>query len=262
MRSMMWKGILLVAMTAVVFGCAVESASAFWPCGLLGCYGPSYSSCPPGDGDWYVGVRPGPVRRLLFGTYRWYPGCGYSYCSAYPCCDSFCCDSICCTTSSYVVSTTQTPTRAARPATITPAAPTKNPTLTPVSPSVPQDDPAMDAPSSGSTRWNDVGPAPGTYDLNYNMGTTGSATFSVEVPADAKVFINDYETASTGVVRDFTSEGLTYGSEYVYNVRVEIMRNGRILEANRSVVLRAGQMTSLAFSHTDTPTPTAIAAAQ
>ena len=95
----------------------------------VGCWS---SCCDPCCGPaWGIGLRPGPVRRLILGRYRWYPVawgcCGYS-----ACCDS-CTWEPCCSAGSAVTTSpspevpqetkpTLAPTRAS------PAAPTPGPT--------------------------------------------------------------------------------------------------------------------------------------
>ncbi|MHB8897981.1 MAG: hypothetical protein ACYC6Y_04480, partial [Thermoguttaceae bacterium] len=81
------------------------------------CWTPVYSVgiCDPCCGDWYLGVRPGPIRRAVFGPYRWYPAYGgCSLCYADPCC----CSPSCCVSGGTVagapadVQSTQRPTLA------------------------------------------------------------------------------------------------------------------------------------------------------
>jgi len=79
----------LLASTTV----GVSQADAFWHHGCWGwgcasysyCATPCYTACDPcytSHCGWYVGYRPGPIRRLLFGPYRTYYACypAYSAC--------------------------------------------------------------------------------------------------------------------------------------------------------------------------------------
>jgi uncharacterized protein (TIGR03000 family) len=68
---------------------------------------------------------------------------------------------------------------------------------------------------------------------------------SVKVPADAKIFVNDRETSSTGNEREFISRDLQVGARYNYNVRA-VLADGKTL--TKSVQLAAGQTARLDFS--------------
>lgn len=77
--------------------------------------------------------------------------------------------------------------------------------------------------------------------------SAGSALLAVRVPADARVFVNGMLTRTPGVYRQYVSRGLVPGSDYTYEVRVEVARNGRTYNDVRTVHLRAGGSTELAF---------------
>ena len=109
-----WKSLLVVGVVAATLGVAVSQADACWGCGgyypttwsYAAYYSPSYSSCYScytpctvgcdpcyaSSGGWYVGYRPGPIRRLLLGPYRWYYGGDYGYVSS--CYTATCCGSV------------------------------------------------------------------------------------------------------------------------------------------------------------------------
>ena len=82
--------------------------------------------------------------------------------------------------------------------------------------------PAGDAPAPGNL------PAP-EGNTSYR---TGQAFLTVSVPADAKVFVNGMATTSTGTTRQYVSRGLASGYSYSYEIRVEVTRDGRIVEEN------------------------------
>jgi uncharacterized protein (TIGR03000 family) len=71
---------------------------------------------------------------------------------------------------------------------------------------------------------------------------------SVKVPAEAKVFVNDRPTMSTGEQREYVSRNLQAGARYNYDVRVEYIRNGQPVTENKSVQVGAGQTASLDFT--------------
>jgi len=96
MKRSTWMVLIVGAVVAAPLTVGASQAQGFWwwgcarPCapawGWNTCYSaPSYTvSCDPcrtTQCGWYAGYRPGPIRRLLFGPYRWYYGCTPTYCS-------------------------------------------------------------------------------------------------------------------------------------------------------------------------------------
>jgi uncharacterized protein (TIGR03000 family) len=75
-----------------------------------------------------------------------------------------------------------------------------------------------------------------------------SALLSVKVPADAKVFVNDRLTNSTGSDREYISRDLRAGAGYSYKVRAEFVRDGKPVTEEKTVRLIAGQTSSLSFT--------------
>lgn len=86
-------------------------------------------------------------------------------------------------------------------------------------------------------------PAPGT------STQTGAVdgVLAVSVPEDAQIFVNGLKTTSTGALRQYISRNLKSGYNYNYEVRAEAVRGGRVVEQVKTVDLRAGQTTRLAF---------------
>ncbi|MEX2115089.1 MAG: TIGR03000 domain-containing protein [Pirellulales bacterium] len=88
-----------------------------------------------------------------------------------------------------------------------------------------------------------------------------SATLTVSVPADARIFVNDQATKTTGASRSYVSRNLQPGARYTYRVRAEFTRDGRQVSEVKTVQLSAGQNQSLAFgSGPQAPTASATAA--
>src|SRR3972149_298954 len=129
------KSVLFAVVVVALLLTTVDRADAWW----WGCYRPAYYDCyspcisvcdPCYSGGWYLGCRPGPVRRLLFGPYRWYySGYWYGGCStAY----TTCCNEVptCCGATGAVPATSTAPTPAKKPVIEAPTAPT---------PAVPED---------------------------------------------------------------------------------------------------------------------------
>ena len=75
-----------------------------------------------------------------------------------------------------------------------------------------------------------------------------SGLLTIWVPADAKVTINGLETSSTGSRRSYVSFGLKAGFSYKYDVHAEIVRDGHIVEENKTISLTAGDRGAVAFA--------------
>jgi uncharacterized protein (TIGR03000 family) len=73
---------------------------------------------------------------------------------------------------------------------------------------------------------------------------------SVDVPASAKVFVNGMATTSAGPMRQYMSRNLQPGSTYTYEVRAEMVRDGKTVSETKTVQLTAGQKVDLAFALT------------
>ncbi|MGD0900700.1 MAG: TIGR03000 domain-containing protein [Thermoguttaceae bacterium] len=264
-----WKVALLGILVVVAAGAFVSQAQAFHggcctpACGgcYSGCYGGCYSGCYGGSysgyyggcslgcysscygSSCYLGCRPGPIRRLVFGPYRWYCGygCGYGCGGGY--CGSGWCDT--CTTASsccggqiqydsapmsaptMMPPASSVPTPAMKPAPA-PAAPAPAPAAAPATPAAPS-----------------AGPAAPTTWLEPTQETSGIVT--IWVPAEAKVTINGLATRSTGSKRQYVSYGLKPGFSYKYEIKAEIVRDGQIVEEDRTVSITAGQRAAVAF---------------
>ena len=86
-----------------------------------------------------------------------------------------------------------------------------------------------------------------------DLGVNNSASILVKVPADAKVFIDNYQMKSTSTERLFTSPELVPGKSYFYTIRVLIEKDGKLLEESRKVLVHAGETSRLAFDNLDKP---------
>ncbi len=225
------------------------------------CYTPCYYGT---YGAWYLGWRPGPIRRLILGPYRWYwagyggwyGDCCWTTTAWYDCCVGD-------------VSVPAAPQPAGQP---TPAQPTPQPTpeatdnleklLQPTppvqTPKTPVETPKTEpSPPAGGTlppaggllppSGAPTSPLPGLDPMRM-PGPSGawaptpadSGLLTVVVPFDAKVYINGLETKSTGSRRQFVSYGLKPGYSYRYDIRVELVRDGKLEVATMTKVLKAG----------------------
>ena len=74
------------------------------------------------------------------------------------------------------------------------------------------------------------------------------ATLTVNVPSDARVFVNGVKTKSVGSERSYVSRGLQSGFNYSYEVRAEVERDGKVVEETKTVSLMAGRTAHVAFT--------------
>ncbi|MCC7334965.1 MAG: TIGR03000 domain-containing protein [Pirellulaceae bacterium] len=84
---------------------------------------------------------------------------------------------------------------------------------------------------------------------------------TVAVPNGAKVYVNDNETTSSGVVRKFVSRGLQAGKQYRFEVRAEMVNaDGKLMTEEKTLVVSAGeeQQVQFAFAEQDSRVETAI----
>lgn len=222
--------------------------SSCYSCSYTGCYSECYDT-----GSWYLGYRPGPIRRALFGPYRWYHSpWTYSACCVADCAVESCCGND--------AAAEVGPTRAQRPAETyerdTPqpdansdadpnphsSAPPQNDSPMGDSPmgSAPADSPTLADPQSEQAEpMARVAPA-----------HTDRGVLSIRVPTQAKVTINGLLTKSAGTDREYVSHGLKPGFMYRYEIRAEMVRNGRTVQQSRTVYLTAGSRQDLAFNLT------------
>jgi uncharacterized protein (TIGR03000 family) len=71
--------------------------------------------------------------------------------------------------------------------------------------------------------------------------TAAVAYLNVNVPADAKVYLQDQLMTLEGTQRRFVSPELPMGSQHVYTVRVDVVRNGQTVSKTTQALVMAGQ---------------------
>jgi uncharacterized protein (TIGR03000 family) len=69
----------------------------------------------------------------------------------------------------------------------------------------------------------------------------------VELPADARLLIDDRPTRQSGGVRVFETPALEAGQEYYYVLRAEVTRDGQKVAQERRVLLRPGAAVRASF---------------
>jgi uncharacterized protein (TIGR03000 family) len=88
-------------------------------------------------------------------------------------------------------------------------------------------------------------PAPGNTTATPTIENSGLLT--IYVPNDAKVTINGLPTASQGSKRQYVSYGLQPGLNYKYEIHASVVRDGQLIEDNKTIYLTAGQRGAVAF---------------
>jgi uncharacterized protein (TIGR03000 family) len=73
------------------------------------------------------------------------------------------------------------------------------------------------------------------------------ATLVVNLPAQAKLTVDDYATRSVTSVRTFTTPNLEAGTTYYYTLKAEVVRDGQTLTTNKRVAVRAGEETQVSL---------------
>ncbi|MEI8371878.1 MAG: TIGR03000 domain-containing protein [Planctomycetota bacterium] len=149
-----------------------------------------------------------------------------------------------------------TPTPAVAPSS---AGTLAKPSMTPMTPIIPAEKPLTPPekplappagiPSSTVPLLPDGGgiipPVPNRTSIEPMAGDGGILT--VYVPNEAKVTINGLLTKSTGSKRHFVSYGLLPGYTYKYEVKAEVVREGKIVTEVQTISLKAGDRGGVAF---------------
>jgi uncharacterized protein (TIGR03000 family) len=73
------------------------------------------------------------------------------------------------------------------------------------------------------------------------------AKLIVQLPEDAKLYIDNRPMKTTSARRVFNTPALDKGQVYYYILRVEVVRNGKKKTETKRVLVRAGQETKAAF---------------
>ena len=73
------------------------------------------------------------------------------------------------------------------------------------------------------------------------------ATIIVSLPANAKLTVDETVTKSTSATRVFISPALQVGQEYLYNLKAEVVQNGKTITLAKQVTVRAGNETTVSL---------------
>jgi uncharacterized protein (TIGR03000 family) len=73
------------------------------------------------------------------------------------------------------------------------------------------------------------------------------ARLLVELPADAKLYIDDQLMKTTSERRTFNTPALDQGQTYYYELRAEVVRDGKPVTVTKRVTLKAGDVVQARF---------------
>lgn len=90
-------------------------------------------------------------------------------------------------------------------------------------------------------------PADPKKDKQPDMEVSAKARLVVEVPGDAKVYIDDQLMKTKEGVRKYSTPTLEPGQLYYYMVKAEIVRDGKTQSETKRVVVKAGEESRLSF---------------
>ncbi len=123
--------------------------------------------------------------------------------------------------------------------------------------------------SGGAVSYGSTGAGYGSVGATYYGASTSSSNASaslvsnvdalsdaiyltVNVPGNAKVFVNGNATTSTGAVRQYVSRGLEPGKSYKFEIRAEVEGvDGTVMTEEKSVAIAAGEREQLQFAFAD-----------
>jgi uncharacterized protein (TIGR03000 family) len=107
--------------------------------------------------------------------------------------------------------------------------------------------PAGTTPESGKTP--EPIPSPKKEDKSTSLN---QARLIVELPADAKLYVDDQPTKATSERRVFNSPQLEPGQTYYYILRAQVVRDGKTHSDTKRVLIHAGDVIQASFRNLDT----------
>jgi len=80
-----------------------------------------------------------------------------------------------------------------------------------------------------------------------DLDTAAPATLVVNLPADAKLKVGEQQTTQTSERRVFVSPKLSPGQVYTYNLKAEVVRQGKPISWQETVSVQAGKQTQISM---------------
>lgn len=241
----MYSVVLMAALTTGAaepawFGCHgsayIHSCGGGWGCsgcsGCSGCWGGGWTcwgSCAGWSGFGYYGGCYG-----CWGTgYACYGSCSGSWsCMGYYTCSGACWGCSC--YSNYAPTVVGTPVYTGPPGAV-------------VTPPV--------GPAPGQPRGPGIPPGPGGTETAPKPRPKpdadkkpGQARLIIDVPAEAKLYIDDQLMKTTSAHRTFRTPALEAGQTYYYVVRAEVAQGGKQYTETRRLLVRAGENVQASFT--------------
>jgi len=75
----------------------------------------------------------------------------------------------------------------------------------------------------------------------------------IEVPANANLYIDGQLIGGTGTERHFYTPALEKGQSYYYDVRIETVKDGRMVATDKKVIVQAGELVKESFKQMREP---------
>jgi uncharacterized protein (TIGR03000 family) len=91
----------------------------------------------------------------------------------------------------------------------------------------------------------------GTTNLNPPDGSEKSS-LKVDLPKDAKFFVDGKEIPGSGTTRAFATPALPRGAEFYYDLKAEVTVDGKPVTEEKRVIVRAGQTVTASFAKLQT----------
>lgn len=101
--------------------------------------------------------------------------------------------------------------------------------------------------ANGMRKDEELAPTP-KKEKDKDKGEVNRARLIVQVPAGAKLYIDEQPMKATSDRRSFVTPVLQPGRTYFYDIRVEIVRDGRTIAENQRVLLRPGEIARASFA--------------
>lgn len=106
--------------------------------------------------------------------------------------------------------------------------------------------PVYGAPAGAPVAPAEAVPAPKKEDKKET--SLDRAKLVVELPSDARLFIDDHAMKTASDRRTFNTPALEPGQAYYYMVRAEVVRDGKTYRESKRVIVRAGQVAQTNFT--------------
>jgi uncharacterized protein (TIGR03000 family) len=91
----------------------------------------------------------------------------------------------------------------------------------------------------------------GTTNLNPPDGSEKSS-LKVDLPKDAKFFVDGKEIPGSGTSRAFATPALPRGADFYYDLKAEVTVDGKPVTEEKRVIVRAGQTVTASFAKLQT----------